>query len=124
VGHWQHQTGVAPSATTLIGFSQGAIMALEATQLAATPAGRVISIAGRFAKPPRVAPAHARLHLLHGEQDPVMPIASSVDAQAKLQSLGAASTLDRFAGLGHAIDERVVECILRRLADEASAAPG
>ncbi len=116
VASWQQETGIAPQATTLIGFSQGAIMALEATQQAVSPAARVIAIAGRFAPVPRVAPAHTLVHLLHGEQDPVMPIALSVDAQARLQALGAVSTLDRIPGLAHGIDARVVDCIDRRLA--------
>jgi phospholipase/carboxylesterase len=122
VDSWQHETGVDSAATTLIGFSQGAIMALEATQAGTSPAGRVVSIAGRFVTPPRIAPAHTSLHLLHGEEDPVMPVASSIDAQARLQFLGAASTLDRFPGLGHGMDGRVVECILRRLPTETAAA--
>jgi len=124
VAWWQGETGVAPEATTLIGFSQGAIMALEATQHhGPSPAGRVMSIAGRFSQAPRIAAAQTQLHLLHGELDQVMPIALAVDAQARLQLLGAAATLDRFPGLGHGIDARVVERILRRLPSETPVAP-
>ena len=39
----------------------------------------------------------------------------SVDAQARLRALGADATLDRFAGLAHGIDARVVECLNRLL---------
>jgi phospholipase/carboxylesterase len=52
VAHWQQVSGCAPQATTLVGFSQGAIMSLEATTLPEAIATRVIAIAGRFAKLP------------------------------------------------------------------------
>jgi len=46
---WQGRTGVEPERTTLIGFSQGAIMSLESTQGAAPRvASRVAAIAGRL----------------------------------------------------------------------------
>ena len=110
---WQRRTGIGPERTTLIGFSQGAIMSLESTQGAAPRiASRVVAIAGRFAQAPRRAPAGVAVHLLHGEQDRVMPIDMSVQAHRALKALGAASTLDCFPGLGHGVDERVVEAIL------------
>lgn len=114
---WQGETGVGPLNTTLIGFSQGAIMALESTQLPGAPrhASRVVAIAGRFAQPPRIKPENVALHLLHGEQDQVMPFRLALEAERELRSLGASPTLDRFAGLGHGIDARVVQAIGRRL---------
>ena len=115
---WQRQTGVSVAHTTLLGFSQGAIMALESTQQEG-PArvGRVIAIAGRFAQRPRMAPAGTAVNLMHGEQDRVMPIGLAVDADQHLRALGALATLDRYPGLGHGIDERVVEAIVRRLGE-------
>ncbi len=114
---WQSETGVGPQSTTLLGFSQGAIMALESTQLcsASGHAARVIAIAGRFAQPARIKPEDVAVHLLHGEQDHVMPVRLAMEAEHELRSLGAAPTLDRFAGLGHGIDARVVQAIGRRL---------
>ena len=120
---WQREAGAGPQATTLIGFSQGAIMALESTQQEVSPAGRVIAIAGRFAQAPRHAPLHARVHLLHGDQDAVMPVRLAVEAHEQLQTLGAASTLDRFPGLGHGIDARAVECVQRRLETQTEVDP-
>ena len=61
---WQARAGVDAAATKLIGFLQGAIMALESTQRPETVAAQVISLAGRFASPPRVAPAATQVHLL------------------------------------------------------------
>lgn len=117
VRRWQHERGLDAAATTLIGFSQGAIMALEATQQAQPLAARVIAIAGRFARPPRLAPPATALHLLHGDEDRVVPSTQSVDAARQLQALGATATLDRFAGLGHGIDTRVLERIIQRMSD-------
>lgn len=115
VAAWQARAGVEAEATTLIGFSQGAIMALESTQVVPSPAGRVVAIAGRFAHRPTVAPEGTAVHLMHGELDGVMPVALAVQAAQALQALGAAVTLDRFAGLGHGIDGRVLGKLLERL---------
>lgn len=92
-------------------------MALESTQLSgfSTHAARVVAIAGRFAQPPRHRPESIAVHLLHGEQDHVMPVRLAMEADRELRSLGASPTLDRFAGLGHGIDARVVQAISRRL---------
>ena len=38
IGAWQRHTGAGPDRTTLLGFSQGAIMALESTQQRAVSA--------------------------------------------------------------------------------------
>jgi phospholipase/carboxylesterase len=117
VRRWQQACATGPARTTLIGFSQGAIMALESTQIESPPSARVIALSGRFARAPQVAPASVRVHLMHGDADPVMPVRLAVDASAQLQGLGAQVTLDRFPGLGHDIDRRVVDAIVRRLED-------
>ena len=118
VAAWQRHTSLAPPATTLLGFSQGAIMALASTQAdtAAPVAGRVLALAGRLAQPPQRAPVGTTVHLLHGNQDGVMPVAQAVQAFEQLQALGATVTLDRFDGLGHGIDARVLQRVLQRLA--------
>lgn len=115
VRHWQRQSGVGASGTTLIGFSQGAIMALESTQHASGLAGAVVSIAGRFAQPPRTAPEGTRIHLLHGDADAVMPVRLARDAADALTRLHAEVTLDVFPGLGHGVDARVLAAIGQRL---------
>ena len=93
-------------------------MALEATQLDSPAAARVIALSGRFARPPRIAHTSVRTHLMHGDADAVMPVREAVDAFAQLRALGAAATLDRFPGLGHGIDGRVVNAVVRTLQDD------
>lgn len=119
---WQMATALTPAQTTLIGFSQGAIMALESTQLDSPLAARVVALSGRFAQPPRIAHGSVRTHLIHGDADSVMPVRGAVDALAQLQRLRAVATLDRFPGLGHGIDGRVIGAIVRRLGDAMAAA--
>lgn len=110
VEHWQKVSAISPVKTVLVGFSQGAIMALESTQreMELPPAQRVIALAGRFAQPVRRAPAGLKFHLIHGEQDSVVPTKSSVEAARELQGAGADVTLDLLPGLGHGIDARAL----------------
>jgi phospholipase/carboxylesterase len=108
VAHWQHEFGVGPLDTSVLGFSQGSIMALEATQ-AGLPASRVIALAGRFAQPVRRVPPGLNIHLIHGDQDEVVPAYWAVDAQRQLQSHGASVTLDLVPDLGHGIDARALD---------------
>jgi len=125
INAWQKHSGVPAARTTLIGFSQGAIMALESTQNPKAPAAtRVIAIAGRFAQPPHAAPAATVVNLMHGEQDHVVPVRFAVEAEVSLQALGARVTLDLFPGLGHGIDARVVDAIERRLNEPLAQAAG
>ena len=117
IAHWQQAAGIAPEQTVLVGFSQGAILALESTQVQGPPAAaRVIALAGRFAEPVRRAPAGVHFHLVHGEADTVVPARSSVEAAAALQAHGAQVTLDLLPGLGHGIDGRAVGFVLQRIA--------
>jgi phospholipase/carboxylesterase len=112
---WQRESGVAPDGTVLVGFSQGAIMALESTQQPEPLAARVVALAGRFAQAPRTAPVGLCLHLLHGNEDRVMPVALARDAAARWRALGGAATLDTFPGLGHGIDAQVVRKVAEHL---------
>lgn len=65
----QDRLGVLWSDTALVGFSQGATMALEFSSVHDGGVGRVIAFSGRFATLPDKAPELTTLHLLHGEND-------------------------------------------------------
>jgi phospholipase/carboxylesterase len=90
----QLETGTSPAQTVLIGFSQGAIMSLESTQVGGRLADRVVSLAGRFAKPPERAPVGTALHFIHGTNDPVIAYGCAVSAAERLIELGADVTVD------------------------------
>jgi phospholipase/carboxylesterase len=115
VREWQVSTGATEAQTALIGFSQGAIMALAATQLDAHLAGRVVSIAGRFAQSPGRAPAQTTLHFIHGKRDPVIPYAHTVNAAETLIRLGGDVTADVIPFLGHGVDDEVADLLVERL---------
>lgn len=115
VRDWQAQAGLTAAATTLVGFSQGATMALESCLALPPAAGRVVSLGGRFARAPAHAPPGVRVHLLHGEADPVISCACAVEACEQLQQWQTEVTLDLFPGLGHEIDARMTARLLERL---------
>lgn len=71
IAYWQSASGIGAEGTTLAGFSQGAIMALESSQIERPPAARVVALARRFAQAVRRAPTGLKFHLIHGEQDGV-----------------------------------------------------
>jgi phospholipase/carboxylesterase len=116
VQHWQQRTGASADATCLVGFSQGAILALESTQLEAPAlAGRVVALSGRMASPPRRAPPDTTLHLVHGKEDAVIHYGQTVRAAEALLALGADVTADVIPFLGHGVNEEVVDTVLQRL---------
>lgn len=124
VRHWQQHAQVDAAHTVLIGFSQGAIMVLEATQVQPGLAGQAIALAGRHAVPPQRSPAPTSVHLLHGDADPVMPVTLAEAAFAQLTALGAHVTLQRFEGLGHGIDRRVLDAVQQHVKHPRSATSG
>jgi phospholipase/carboxylesterase len=114
VDRWQREAGVDASRTALVGFSQGAIMALESTQTGDL-ASRVISLSGRFAVDPRRAPAGVVYRFVHGALDPVIDPRFSVEAAEKLNALGGDATAHVLPGLAHGIDGRVARLVLEAL---------
>ncbi|MEP7102919.1 MAG: esterase, partial [Burkholderiales bacterium] len=75
--------------TALAGFSQGAVMALEAVQAEPMLAGRVLAFSGRHASAPAHVPSDTTVHLFHGIADTVIPAAAAIDSAQTLVELGA-----------------------------------
>ncbi|HBT15199.1 MAG TPA: esterase, partial [Erwinia persicina] len=113
--HWQQQSGVNARATALIGFAQGATMALEAIKVQPGLAGRVVAFSGRYATLPDQAGTRTTIHLIHGDHDTVLPLTHAVAAEERLSALGGDVTLDIIDDLPHAIDERAMRLALERL---------
>ncbi len=101
--------------TALFGFSQGAIMALEAAQAEPELAGRVIAFSGRYATLPEHAPRDTCVHLLHGLDDTVLPHGPAVAAARQLVALGADVTADVLPQVGHELDPRLIERAIDQL---------
>jgi len=115
VRYWQAQSGVSGAATALIGFSQGAIMALESVKAEPGLVSRVIAFNGRFAKLPEQVTTATTVHLIHGDEDRVIDLSHAVKAEEALLLAGGDVTLDVIEDLGHAIDGRSMQAALDHL---------
>ena len=112
---WQQAVDATPAVTALVGFSQGAILSLEASLTPSPPAGRVVAIGGRFARLPDHAPSHTTFHLLHGKEDRVMPYRHAVEAAHRLRVLGGDVTADVVPFAGHGISGEIAGLAVERL---------
>lgn len=99
-----------PRDSVLIGFSQGAIMALHAVA-SGLPVAAVFALSGRLAGPVSARTDWPPITLLHGDADTVMPPKIARQTAGWLQDAGAEPVLQVFAGLGHSIDNRTVTAI-------------
>ncbi|HFF9858386.1 MULTISPECIES: esterase [Serratia] len=115
VRHWQQLSGVGYAGTALVGFSQGAIMALEALKAETRLAGRVVAFSGRFAQLPEQAFGDSVVHLIHGEEDAVIAVQHAHAAAEALRAGGADFTLDVEENVGHAINQGMMNAALERL---------
>jgi len=95
----------------LFGFSQGAIMALDAIANGRWPVAAVVAASGRLpvAAAPSPAAAATSVLLLHGEFDPVVPAEESRRAAPQLKAAGFAVEARFFPRLGHSISGEGVE---------------
>lgn len=101
-----------PQDSLLVGFSQGAIMALHAVA-AGLPAAGVFALSGRLAGPVDRRSDWPAITLLHGSADPMMPETVARATEGWLKDAGASPQLVIFEGLGHSVDVRTVEAIRR-----------
>ena len=115
IQYWQNTAQVTAAATAVIGFSQGAIIALCSTQLQQLHAARIIAIAGRFAVVPEALHAEATVHLIHGKDDTVLPYGFAVQAAERLLALGSDVTADVLPLVGHEINDEIESLVLKRL---------
>lgn len=101
--------GADPSRVFLLGFSQGAIMALALLLSRPDLVRGVVAHSGRLARVPGSAAtpealARAEVLLLHGEEDPVVPAAEGRKAHDVLAPLlGPRVQLVAYPGLGHGL---------------------
>lgn len=115
VRHTQQRLGVGTAATALAGFSQGAMLALEAALANDGLAGRVLSFSGRLVSRPAQAPRLTTVHLFHGGADLTVEAFHSRAALQLLASLHGDATLDIAEGVGHAMHPALIQRALFRL---------
>lgn len=100
--------------TVLVGFSQGAIMALHAVA-DGLPVRAVFALSGRLAGPVPARTGWPPITLLHGAADPVIPARMAEATREWLNASGAAPELRLYDGLGHSVDERGLSVLRDRL---------
>jgi phospholipase/carboxylesterase len=111
----QQRFGVSWQCTALAGFSQGAIMALEAVQTEPQLAGRVLAFSGRHAEAPMQAPVDTTVHLFHGMADRVIPPGPAVDSAERLLALGGDVTADVLPGIAHELHPILMDKAIEQL---------
>lgn len=98
--------GMPSNKLALVGFSQGAMLALHVALHRPQPAG-VVAYSGAFLNDPmELKIARAPVLLIHGMEDQVLPASASQAAEETLKALGVPVTLSLLSGLGHGIDPR------------------
>jgi phospholipase/carboxylesterase len=106
------ERSLAPRHLALVGFSQGAMMALYVAPRRAEPIACVIGYSGllhnaaALKAEKRSAPP---VLLMHGTADDVVPYASLAAAERGLQEAGIPVRSVTCQGLGHGIDERGIQ---------------
>ena len=123
--------GIPPERTMLLGFSQGACLALEFARRRAQRLGAVIGLSGgligdRVAPPPAGARPFEGMPVLLGcsERDPHIPIGRVRETDEVMRALGAEVVTRVYPGGGHGINEDEVDLARRILARVVGAAPG
>lgn len=100
------ETGLPPAALALVGFSQGAMMALQVAPRRADPVAGVVAISGRLIAPDVLADealVKPPVLLIHGDQDPVVPFQDMDLAGTALVGAGFKTYGHVMKGTGHGI---------------------
>lgn len=113
--------GLSEDRLALVGFSQGTMTALHVGPRRARRLAGVVGYSGMLADAQAPAAEMATrppLLLIHGDADPMVPVAALGQAKAALEPLGFEVATHISPGLGHSIDEpglRLGEAFLSRV---------
>jgi phospholipase/carboxylesterase len=109
IGSLQRALSLQGLDTVLVGFSQGATVALEAARAHPELAAIVVAYAARLSTPIRPdEQVGSTVHLIHGEFDSVVPSVHASRAYRGLRAVGADVTLDIVADETHTIGQELV----------------
>ena len=111
----QQRFDILQSDTALAGFGAGASLALALSVAHDGLVGRLLSFGGGYQVWPARAPALTTLHLLHGQNDRVVPVARTRSDFDHLLELGADATLDVATALGHELHPALMDQAVTRL---------
>jgi phospholipase/carboxylesterase len=99
--------GLSEAQLALVGFSQGTMMALHVGPRRAHPVAGILGYSGMLADAEPLAPSAAPrspVLLIHGDADPMIPVAALHQAKATLVRDGFTVESHICPGLGHGID--------------------
>lgn len=100
--------GIPASQVALVGFSQGATLALHMGPRQPDRIGAVVSYAGMLADPARLAhdlQSRPSVLLVHGDRDTLIPVGAYRAAKDTLEELGFIVEGHVAKGVGHTIDD-------------------
>ncbi len=99
-------TGIPPAHTVLFGFSQGTMMALQVGLRRREAFAGIVGFSGRLLAPDRLASeivTRPPVLLVHGDDDPMVPVASLAEAADALTAAGVETYTHVSRGVGHGI---------------------
>lgn len=107
------RASLPPSALALVGFSQGTMIALHVGLRRAVASAAIVGYSGLLALPDNADPATVAAEiksrppvlLVHGDQDPLIPIDALFHAAQGLAALEVPVEWHISAGVGHGIDQ-------------------
>ena len=103
IDHELQTRGLARARLALVGFSQGAMLALDlGLHLSPAPAG-VVSLSGRLVDDADPSAAPAPTLIVHGTSDARIPVAAAQEALARLGQLHVRTESLILPGVGHTI---------------------
>jgi phospholipase/carboxylesterase len=120
--------GLPEAAVVLMGFSQGAMMALDTGLRRAVPPAAILAFSGRLIAEERLAAemqGRPEVLLVHGEADEVVPVGASRSAEAVLRANRVPVEAHYVPRLGHGIDDSglsLAGLVLQRAAARLAAA--
>ncbi len=121
--------GIASRRIALLGFSQGACLALEFVARHPRRYGAVMGLTGGLIGPPGTPRDYAGslegtpVFLGSGDPDPHVPFARVEETAAVLKKLGAKVELRRYAGMPHTISEDELDACRRLLREMVASTP-
>lgn len=93
---------VGPRQTALVGFSQGTMMALQVGLSASSAFAGILGYSGGLVGNPKLA-SKPEIQLVHGDEDPTVPVAASQMTQDFLRAAGIGVNLHISPRTGHTI---------------------
>jgi phospholipase/carboxylesterase len=110
------RANVSRERTAIVGFSQGAIMALHLAAASQRPPRSIVSWAGRVASPIQCTHnSRPSILLSHGISDALIPASELELAAAKLRGIGCSVETELVADHGHSVHQHQVESSIRFL---------